>query len=83
MVVVLKEKKYFISTIKLRIKYQSVFSFNMTSLGMFSLTSVRAFGAKVLAILGTNGNNVLPDMQTYNKALQFSECLSAARLFKS
>lgn len=51
---------------------------------MFSLTSVRVFWLKVLAILGMNRNNFLPDMQTlYSEALQFSECLSAARLFKS
>jgi len=51
---------------------------------MFSLTSDRAFWAKVLAILGMNGKNFLPDMQPlYSEALQFSEYLSAARLFKS
>lgn len=51
----------------------------MTSLGMFSLTSVRAFGAKVLAILGMNGNNFLPDMQTYTEALT-NACLQQSSL---
>lgn len=47
---------------------------------MFSLTSIRAFWS----LLVMNRNHIFSDMQAlYSEVLQFSECLSAARLFKS
>lgn len=55
-----KGKNRFYPTIKLMIKYQLGFSFNMTRYLVWL-----AFGGKVLAVLGINGHNFISVMQTY------------------